>query len=123
MREGAPREFVTRTRGGFLITLPSGGFDQPWRVTVLLRLCLFVFEVVQIRIGVRQMMLDFLGQMLGVSNPAAGFASTGCFVVPQSCVQCLNELDPLPQGLAEFFRGLVLSMHEVFQAPVPTTVT
>jgi hypothetical protein len=105
------------------MSLPSEGVAQPWRETVLLRLCLAVFEVVQIRIGVRQMMLDFLGQMLGVPDPAAGFTRTGCFVVPQSCVQCLNELDPFPQGLAEFVRGLVLSMHEVFQAPVPAAAT
>lgn len=89
---------------------------------ILLCWCLSVLEIVQIRLGVRKMMLDFFRQMLCVPNPAAGFAGAGCFVVPQTPVKRLNQFDAFAQGIAEFFRRLVVAMHEVFQAMVPTAV-
>jgi len=70
----------------------------------------------------RQLMLDFFRQVLGVSNPATGFASARRLVVPQTPVKRLNQLDAFAQGLAEFFRRLVAAMHEVFKAVVPVTV-
>ena len=85
-------------------------------------MCLPVCEVVQVWLGVRQMMLYFFRQVLGITNPATSFASTGRLVVSQTPVKRLNQLDAFAQGLAEFFGGLVVAVHEVFKAVVPVAV-
>jgi hypothetical protein len=77
---------------------------------------------VQIGLYVRQMMLDFFRQVLGVSDPAACFTSAGRFVVSQTPVKRLNQLDAFAQRLAEFFGGLVVAVHKVFKAVVPVAV-
>ncbi len=51
----------------------------------------------------RKMMFAFFGQVLGVSDPAAGFTGTGRLIVSKFFVQRLNELDPFAQCLAEKF--------------------
>jgi hypothetical protein len=66
----------------------------------------------QIRVDVWKMVIDFLDQMLGIPNPAAGLTGTGRFVVSQT----------FAQGLAELFRRFVVAVHEVFQAMIPVTV-
>jgi len=70
----------------------------------------------------RQLMLDLFRQVLGVANPATGFASTGRLVVSQTPVKRLYQLDAFAQRLAEFFGGLVAAVHEVFKAVVPVAV-
>jgi hypothetical protein len=82
-----------------------------------------VCEVVQVRLDVWQMMLNFFRQVLGVTNPATGFAGAGRLVVSQTPVKRLNQLDAFTQRLAEFFGGLVVAVHEVFKAVIPVAIT
>ena len=49
------------------------------------------------RIDVWQVMLAFFRQMFRASYPVTGFAGAGCFVVAQTPVQCLGELDSFTQ--------------------------
>jgi len=81
-----------------------------------------VREIVQVRLDVRQMMLYFFRQVLGVTNPAAGFAGAGRFIVSQTPVKRLHQLDAFAQGLAELFSGLVVTVHEVFKAVIPVAI-
>ena len=53
--------------------------------------------VVQIRFDMRQMMLAFFRDVLGISDPATSFAGAGRFVMPQLTVQRFNKLDPFSQ--------------------------
>jgi hypothetical protein len=76
----------------------------------------------QIRVDVWKMVIDFLDQMLGIPNPAAGLTGTGRFVVSQTPVKRLNQLDAFAQGLTEFFCRFVVAVHEVIQAVVPVAV-
>jgi hypothetical protein len=82
-----------------------------------------VLEVVQIRVDVRKVMLDFLGQVLSIPDPNAGFTGAGRFVVAQTPVQRLNQLDAFAQRLAELLGRLVVAVHEVFQAMIPAAAS
>jgi hypothetical protein len=56
-----------------------------------------VFVVVQIRLDVRQVMLEFFRQVFRIPNPAAGLAGARGLVVPQFAVQGLDQLDAFAQ--------------------------
>jgi hypothetical protein len=47
--------------------------------------------MVQVRLDVRQVMLEFFRKMFRVANPAAGLAGAGRLVVPQLAVQRFDE--------------------------------
>jgi hypothetical protein len=63
----------------------------------------------------------FLSQVLGISDPVAGFAGTGRLIVAQLAVQGFNEFNAFPQRIAERFCSLVINASEVLQAFGPLT--
>ena len=56
-----------------------------------------MFEVVQVRLHVRQVMLEFFRQVFRIPDPAAGLAGAGRLVVPQLAVQRFDQLDTFAQ--------------------------
>ena len=73
------------------------------------------------RLDVRQMVLGFFEQVLGIPDPAAGLAGTRGFVVAQVIVQALDDLDALAEVQCEFFLRLLSQVLEILQAHLPTT--
>jgi hypothetical protein len=70
----------------------------------------------------RQMVLAFFRQMFRVSDPAAGFAGTGCLIVPQFAMQCLDQFDAFTQRYAQGLRRFVVEVPEILHAGNPTAV-
>jgi len=73
-------------------------------------------------VDVWEMMFHLLSQVFRVSNPVAGFARAGRFVVTQVPVQCLDELDAFTQRSAQDFRRHVINAFEVLHAGFPAAI-
>lgn len=69
----------------------------------------------------RKMVLAFLRQVLGVPDPDTGLAGTGCLIVSQFAVQCLDQLYPFAQRSAENCCRFFFEISEVLQAFGPFT--
>jgi len=68
-------------------------------------------------------MFTFLGQVLGISDPAARLASAGRFIVSKFIVQGLDELDSFAQCLAEKFSGFFVELREVPKTSGPVALS
>jgi hypothetical protein len=65
------------------------------------------------------MVLAFFRQVFGISDPAAGFASTGCLIVSQFAMQSFDQLDAFTQRYAQSFRRFLVEVPEISHAGNP----
>ena len=68
------------------------------------------------------MVLALFGQVLRISDPVAGFASAGRFVVVQFAVQGLDQLDAFPERGGQRIDRHVLELAEVLKASFPAAI-
>jgi len=79
--------------------------------------------VMQVGLDVWKMVLELFRQVLRVTDPAAGLAGARRLVVAQFAVQGFYKFYAFAKRLAKFLVGLVVAMHEVFEALVPAAIT